>query len=88
MNRRKLQRILRRAINESIGLNNELEEFIVQQYEHSTRTMGTGFEIEMPNEAHIIEAVAELLSVRYGIQRGEYMEEPDGEFMIFYSPEL
>ena len=88
MNKRRLQSIVRRVLSESVGLDARMEEFVIQQYEHSTRTMGTGFEIEIPNEAHIIEGTAELLLLRYGIGRDEYMEEVDGEYMIFYSPEL
>ena len=88
MNKRRLRSIIRRVLSESVGLDARMEEFVIQQYEHSTRTMGTGFEIEIPNEPHIIEATAELLLSRYGIGRDEYMEEPDGEYMIFYSPEL
>ena len=52
MNKRQLQRVLRRALNESVGLDARMEEFIIQQYEHSMRTQGTGFEIEIPNEPH------------------------------------
>lgn len=92
LTKRKLKRIIReeyrRVLNESTGLDSRMEEFIIQQFEHSTRTMGTGFEIEIPNEPHIIEATAELLLLRYGIAREDYLEEVDGEFMVFYSPEL
>ena len=88
MNKRRLRKIVRRVIAESVGVDARMEEFIIQQYEHSTRTMGSGFEIEIPNDPHIIEAAAELLLLRYGIGREEYMEEPDGDYVIFYSPEL
>ena len=82
MNKIRLQKILRRVLNESTGLSRDMESLIINQYESSLKQLDGGFEIEVPNEPSTIEGAKELLQFRFGIDPETYMEEEDGEFYI------
>lgn len=85
MNKRKLRSILLRILNESMHIDPHTENDVVRQYENSLRDGdGDSWQVEVPNEPSYIEAVVDILYHRFGIEREEYMEEPDGEYMIFY----
>ena len=81
MNKRKLRSILRRVLNESTGLPRSLEEDIIDQYEESIQQLGGAWEIEVPIQMG--EATKEFLWTKFGIDRESYMEEEDGDLIVF-----
>lgn len=81
MNKRKLRSIIRRVLNESSGLPQRMEQDIIDQYEDSLEELGGAWEIEVPIEMK--EAAKEFLWNQFGIDRGSYMEDEDGDFVVF-----
>jgi hypothetical protein len=82
-----LKNAIKNILAESSGLSTQMEMDIESQVRKSQRTPG-GLFLEVPNDPQIIQGTRNFLSDRFGMDIKNIVEDPDGEYYIFYQPNL
>jgi F420-0:gamma-glutamyl ligase-like protein len=82
-----LKNAIKNILAESSGLSTQMEMDIESQVRKSQRTPG-GLFLEVPNDPQIIQGTRNFLRDRFGMDIKNIVEDPDGEYYIFYQPNL